>query len=118
MERHCACCHFVEHSTERKQIRSRVQFFGSDLLRRHVRNRPHGRSRTRQVLDIRFHRRQGCTSCCSSRTPPLSRHFGQSEIQNLGVSSFSNKDICWLDVPVHNASRMSRIQCVGDLDPQ
>src|ERR1700674_4701029 len=42
----------------------------------------------------------------------------QSEVQNLGVSPFRDEDIRGLDVPVDDASGMSGIQRVGDLNPE
>ena len=49
-ERQCPGRHFVEHRTEREQIRAGVQFLGSHLLRRHVGHRAQRRARTGQVL--------------------------------------------------------------------
>src|SRR5712692_773447 len=43
-------------------------------------------------------------------------NFCQSKIQNLGVATFGDEDVCWLYVTVHDASSMSSIQSIGDFD--
>src|SRR5262249_53476769 len=42
----------------------------------------------------------------------------QSEIQNLPVPSFGDEDVRRLDVPVDDASRVRRVQRVGDFDAE
>ena len=42
-------------------------------------------------------------------------HFRQPEIQNFRVPFLRNEDVRWLDVTVHDASRMRGVQRVGDL---
>src|SRR5262244_3987312 len=54
-KRQRTCCHFVKHSTKGKQVRSCVQFLGSDLLWRHIGNGSNSRSRTGQMLGTRFY---------------------------------------------------------------
>ena len=39
--------------------------------------------------------------------------FGQSKIENLGVSAFGDKNVCRLDVPVHDPFGMRGVQRVG-----
>src|SRR6185369_4349032 len=55
-------------------------------------------------------------SSCSRRDVSRSYYFRQSEIQNLGISALSDKEICRLDVPVNDPSGVSRVQCIGDVD--
>ena len=45
----CASRHFVEHRAKREQVRPRVQFFASRLLRRHVSHRAQRRAGAGQV---------------------------------------------------------------------
>ena len=45
-------------------------------------------------------------------------NLGESEIQDLRVTAFGDKNIRRLDVAMHNPLRVSRIQRVGNLDPQ
>ena len=44
--------------------------------------------------------------------------LGQSEIQNLGLSTLGDKNVRWLDVPMDDAFRMRRVQRIGKLDAQ
>ena len=44
--------------------------------------------------------------------------FGQPEIQNLRLATLRYEDVRRLDVAVHDALRMSRVQCIGNLDSQ
>ena len=43
------------------------------------------------------------------------RQLRQTEIQNLRLSTFDEKNIRRLDVAVHDSLRVSRIEPVGDL---
>jgi hypothetical protein len=47
----------------------------------------------------------------------LLRHLGESEVENLGRATLGDENICRLDVAVHDAFGMRRIQGVGDIDP-
>jgi len=42
-----------------------------------------------------------------------SSYFGQSKIQNLGVSALRHKDVGWLDVAVDNALGVRGIECIS-----
>ena len=44
-------------------------------------------------------------------------HFRQTEIENLGVASFGDKNISGLDVSMNDALSVSGVQRVGDLNP-
>src|SRR5215469_12972035 len=43
-------------------------------------------------------------------------HLRQSEVENLGVTALSNKDIRWLDIAMNNALAMRRIERVGNFN--
>jgi hypothetical protein len=45
-------------------------------------------------------------------------HFRQSEVQNLGMTALGHENVCRLDVPMHDASGVSSIESIGDLNPQ
>ena len=49
-EGQCAGRHFVQHCAEREQIRAGIEFFGTNLLRRHVGDGSDSLPGTRQVL--------------------------------------------------------------------
>jgi hypothetical protein len=46
------------------------------------------------------------------------RNFRQTEIENLGVTALCDEGIGRFDVPVDDASRMSRIQRIRNLDSE
>src|SRR5208282_2168730 len=46
----------------------------------------------------------------------LQGDFSQPEIQNLRLTSTRDENVCGLDVPMDDTLRVSRIECVGDLD--
>ena len=54
--------HFIEHQTERKNIRAAVQFFSPRLLGRHVRECAHSCAGHAQLLRILSHRGIGVGS--------------------------------------------------------
>ena len=49
---------------------------------------------------------------------PCERHLGQSEIQNLGVSTLGDEDICRLDVAMDNALGVGCLERVRNVDAQ
>ena len=65
-----------------------------------------------------------CASTASGKRslvlPPRTRcrYLGQSEVQNLGVAAFGDKDVGGLDVAVHDALGVGGIKSVSDLDGQ
>lgn len=44
------------------------------------------------------------------------RYFGQTEIENFGVSARSDEDVGWLNVAMDNAFGVRRIERIGDLN--
>ena len=44
--------------------------------------------------------------------------LGKSEVENLRLSPTGDEDIGRLDVTMHNAAVVGRIECVGDLNAQ
>jgi hypothetical protein len=40
----------------------------------------------------------------------------QTKVQNLGVSALGDKNVCWLNVAMHDASGVGSVQRVGDVD--
>jgi hypothetical protein len=53
-----------------------------------------------------------------SNTRGLLDYFRQSEIENLGMSSLRDEDICGFDVAVDDASSVSGVERVCDLDAE
>ena len=104
----------VQHCAKGEQIRSGVQFLGTDLLRRHVGNRSQRRSRTGQVL---FQRQSGLRHhrICSD-IGERGCHFRQAKVENLGVPAVGDKDIGGLDVPMDDPLGVRGVEGVGDLD--
>src|SRR6266849_1139520 len=45
-------------------------------------------------------------------------YFCQPKVENLGVPTLGHENVCGLDVPMNDTLRVSRVQSVGDLDPE
>src|SRR5204863_8523849 len=60
---------------------------------------------------LNSHRRSHYPACHRS-------DLRQPEVENLSMPSLRNEDVRWLDVTVHDASRMRGVQRIGDLDSE
>ena len=66
-----------------------------------------------------FQRHSRCGSCASVSPVAEDRdNFRQSEIQNLGVTTLGDENVCGLDVPMHDASGVGSIERVSNLNAQ
>src|ERR1700687_937153 len=90
---HPASRHFVQNRAKREQVRSRIQFFPSRLLRRHVSHCAYrGAGACQQsVLSSRLRRRD--TNTLGDRSK-----LRQAEIEDFGVALLGHEEVCWLDV--------------------
>ncbi len=104
--------HFIKNTAKGEQIAACIQFLGSRLLGRHVGHRPQRRARAGQVRIARA--RPGRIARRGAR----SSHLRQAEVENLGVSTLGDENVCGLDVAVENALGVRRIQPVGHFDGQ
>src|SRR5215469_17638419 len=107
------CCHFVEHDTKRKQVCPSIQILRPNLLWRHVRNCPQCTTGACQVVYVYFLRCQGLR--IGSRDF-CGTHFGESKVQNLGVSAVRYENVGGLDVAVNDAFGVRSIEGVGNFD--
>ena len=87
--------HFVEHDAEGKQVGARVKLLAARLLRRHV-NRGSGNHayRGQGVFDRRLF---------AGGHPLVPQQFGQTKVEDLGLSRGSNKDVGRLDIAMNDA---------------
>src|SRR5208283_4721248 len=107
--------HFVNDCTEGEEISAGVEFTGSHLFWRHIGYRSYHGARTGEMIGVsraglrveRCH--LGGRAACGS-------DFGETEIQNLGVSALGREDVGWFYVAVDDAFCVGRIERVGDLD--
>jgi len=86
----------VEETTQRVEVRSAVHLLASDLLRGDVVDRA---------------QRLGS----SQRRPRLAQASSQAEVGQVHMLALVQQDVRGLDVSVHKAARVSRIECVCDL---
>jgi ribosomal protein S16 len=45
----------------------------------------------------------------------LARNFGQTEIEDLRLSAFGNKKVCWFQIAVNNSRAVRHVEGVGNL---
>ena len=55
-------------------------------------------------------------SICCFRHRTFWQEFGQTKVQDLDLASLAGEKIGRVDVPMHDAFRVSRIQPIGNLD--
>ena len=100
--------HFVEQNAEGKKIGAYVERFTAGLLRGHIGQGADGRAGMRERT---AHRHRGIVCTGQIR----SREFGETEVENLHLAALGDENVCRLDVAVHDALGMRRLQCVRDL---
>ncbi len=106
-KRRTAGRHFVQHQPEREEVRSRVDLFAAQLLRRHVGQRADNAARVgqeRSGLELRRRR-------VSRRNARVG--FDEAEVENLR-SVRGQQDVGGLDIAVDDAGGMSRLKGVGE----
>ena len=108
--------HVIEHHPERKQIRARVHFLASSLFGRHVRHRSQQRARRAQQF-FRERGLRGDADCFRDRAV-LRRQLCQAEIQDLHLAVLRDQYVFRLQVAMHHAFGVRRVQRVGDLDAE
>ena len=108
--------HFVEHGAEREQVAASIDFFRARLLGRHISGGAEGGAVAGEMLFVD----RGVVRSIEA----LARRIGRghdlrdSEVENLGVATLGDKDVGGLDVPMNDASGMSGVERIGDLDRQ
>jgi hypothetical protein len=93
-----------------KEVGASVEFFSPRLLGRHVSHGSDGRTGTRQVVRIDGYSCEGG----SNRTGDGS-HFGQSKVEDLGLSPLGNEEVRRLEIAVDNARAMCNVQGIRNL---
>ena len=106
--------HLVKNDAEREQVGARVQFLAAHLFGRHVGDRAEGRSRAGEMLLIGGERLGFAAAIWLDEN--RASNFGQSEVENLGVAASGHEDVGGLDVAMHDALGVRRIERVGDLN--
>jgi hypothetical protein len=116
-ERHQTGRHFVKNGSEGKQIRSPIEILAPGLLGGHVSHSANGRAGAGEVLVVHGVSRGVCGRNLAGGNT-MGRDFGQSEVENLGMTAVGNKDVGWLDVTMDDALVVSRIEGIGNFDGQ
>ncbi len=121
--------HLIEHGAKREQVRARVQFFASSLLRRHVGHRTHRHAWAGEML---VGKKGGAGrqvrmafflfACRVASRPhamrPNSTEFGQAEVQDFRRTTRGHKNVCRFYVAMHDAFRVCRFQRIGNLNAE
>ena len=102
-------CHFVQHGAKGKQVCACISLKSSRLFRRKIRDRTDEHSRAREILPDGSN---PFVSCFQT----LRDVFRKAEIENLGVSTFGDENVCRLDVAMDDAFRVRSVKAVGNLD--
>src|SRR4029077_3277042 len=98
--------------SEGEQIRPGVQLLGADLFGRHISYGAERRARTGEV-GLHIH---GCGVCVRTYIANCWSHFRQTEVENLRVSALNDENVCWLEIAVDDASSVSGVECIGDVN--
>ena len=93
--------HFVEHRAKRKQISTRVQFPRTGLFRRHICNRAERRPWAGEVVFIDLTQGSGAGQAGGGNAS--GSHFGETEIENLRVSTLGDENVPRFDIAVDDA---------------
>ena len=103
--------HLVEHGPEGEEVGPAVRVFALELLRRHIRVSPQDRPDLGEGSMLGGYGRRRCGGVRRVSPPQL----GQPEVQELRPR-LRQHDVARLQVPVHDALPMGRVQRLGDLD--
>src|SRR5664280_2886119 len=105
--------HLVKDRPEREEVRAGVGELPARLLGGHVRHRAHRRAGRREVVLSS----DGLEEGDGPVSPPArSLDAGEAEVQDLHLPARVHEDVRRLDVAVHDATGMCRLEGVGDLD--
>ena len=110
IKRHFASRHLIEHRAERKNISARIQLFPTRLFGRHVGDcsyraawageMGHGWPGSRRLK-------------CDFR---VMTQFCQTEVEDFHLSALGDKNICRLDVAMHDALGVRGVESIGKLN--
>ncbi len=107
--------HFIEHNSEREEIRPGIELFSAGLLGGHVGDRAHGASRAGEKIGSGL--RAGLQRAVA-RLGRFLRHgeLGEAKVQNFRRAARDQEDVRGLDVAMDDAFGVRGVQAIGDLD--
>ena len=94
---------FIEHHTETENIRAGIEFAAEGLLGTHVMRCAYQKA----GRGVRIGRR--------ARPVRRPKFLRQPEVQHLRLAALVEHDVAGLDIPMHEAARMRRVERVGHL---
>ena len=103
----------VEHGAQGEEVGASIEVLAQRLFGRHVGDSTNGAAQASQIV---LGHLRGRTRSVGSRILPARYDFGKTEVQDLGVTAFGDKDIRGLDVAMDDALLMCRAQSPGRID--
>ena len=103
--------HLVEHRAEGKNVGASVEVFAERLFGRHVGDGAESAARTGEVWIVGA----GDGGAVGSGGGVS---FGQTEVENFGVTTLGHEKICGLDVAMDDAFGVGGVEGIGNLDCQ
>jgi len=112
-ERKTASGHFVEDYAEGKKIGAGVEFFAKSLFWRHVGDGAESGAGTGELIGIGG---EGGHLVGETVGRSWRGNLSKTKIEDFGVTTFGNEDVCRFDVTMDDLFRVRSVQRVSNLN--